>query len=154
MRLDERSACRPELWCFRLLLLIKQLSDRTLVRFATTLSTALAALVTLVTVDAVVDIPWHVVVLEIVRVVAAMASCALEDGVAVRVDVADRANSARIAVINRELRVLRVIKRRAGPRRRVVTVLAGGREELRLRSMARVRRVVVVSLVTSNADGG
>ena len=109
---------------------------------------------TLVTVDAVVDIPRHVVVLEIVRVIAAMASRALEDGVIVRVDVAGRANSARIAVVNRELRVLCMVERGAGPCRRVVTVLAGGREELRLRSMARVRRVVVVSLMAANADGG
>lgn len=109
---------------------------------------------TLVTVDAVVDIPRHVVVLEIVRVIATMASRALEDGVIVRVDVAGRANSARIAVVNRERRVLRVIKRRARPCRRVVTVLAGGREELRLCGMARICRVVVVSLVTANADGG
>jgi len=109
--------------------------------------------VTLVTVDAVVDIPRHVVVLEIVRVIATMASRALEDGVVVRVDMAGRANSARIAVVDRELRVLRMVERGAGPSRRVVTILAGGREELRLCSMARVRGVVVVGLVTANARG-
>lgn len=109
---------------------------------------------TLVTVDAVVDIPWHVVVREIVRVVAAVASRALEGGVVVRIDMAGRTHSVSIAVINRELRILGVIERRAGPCRRVVTVLAGGREELRLCSMARVRGVVVVGLVTANAAGG
>ena len=109
---------------------------------------------TLVTVDAVVDIPRHVVVLEIVRVVAAMASRALEGGVIVRVDVASRANSARIAVVDRELRVLGMVERGAGPSGCVVAVLARGREELRLCSMARVRGVVVVSLVAANADGG
>ena len=65
---------------------------------------------TLVTVDAVVDIPWHVVVLEVVRVVAAMASRALEDGVIVRVDVAGRANSSRIAVIGWEQCVLGMVE--------------------------------------------
>lgn len=109
---------------------------------------------TLVTVDAVVDIPWHVVVLEIIWVVAAMASRALEDGIVVRVDVAARANSTRITVINRELRVLCMVERGAGPSDGVVAVLARGREELRLCSMARVRGVVVVGLVAANADGG
>jgi hypothetical protein len=47
------------------------------------LSAALPVLMTLVTVDTVVDIPGHVIVLEVLRVVAAMASGALEDGVVV-----------------------------------------------------------------------
>ena len=53
----------------------------------------------------------------------------------------------------REWRVLRVIKRSAGPRFRVVAVLARRRKELRLRLVARVRRVVVVRLVTADARG-
>jgi len=93
-------------------------------------------------------------VLEIVRVVAAMASRALENGVIVRVDVAGRANSARIAVIGWELRVLCMVERGAGPSAGVVAVLARGREELRLCSMARIRGVVVVGLVTTYADRG
>lgn len=107
---------------------------------------------TLVTVDAVVDIPRHVVVLEIVRVVAAMASCALEDGVVVRVDVAGRANSARIAVIGWELCVLGMVEVCVQPVGSTVAVLAGCREKLGLRRMARIRRVVVILQVTSDAD--
>lgn len=108
---------------------------------------------TLVAVDAVVDIPGHVVVLEIVRVITAMARRALEDGVVVRVDMACGAHVVRIAMVCRKLRVLRMVKRGAGPGRRVVAGLAGGREKLRLRGMARIRRVVVVGLMTANARG-
>ena len=105
----------------------------------------------LITVDAVVDVSRHIVVLEVVRVIAAMAAGALEHRVVVRVDMAGRAHIVGIAVIGRELRVLGVIERGAGPGRRVVAVLARGREELRLRRMAGVRRVVVVRLVAADA---
>jgi len=112
---------------------------------------AVAALMTLITVNAVVDIPGHVVVLEIVRIIAAMAASALEDGIVVRVDMAGRAHVVRVTVVGRELGVLRVIERGSGPGRRVVAGLARCREKLRLRGVARVRGVVVVGLVTTNA---
>jgi|SRR5579863_5931566 len=50
----------------------------------------------------------------------------------------------------RERSVLRVIEGRPGPGRGVMTRLARGREELWLRRMARVRRVVVIGLVTTD----
>ena len=49
-----------------------------------------------------------------------------------------------------ESRVLRMIERRPGPGGRVVAVLAGGREELLLRRMARIGGVIVVALVTAD----
>lgn len=106
---------------------------------------------TLIAVDAVVDISRHLIVLEIVRVVASVTAGALEDCVVVRVDVAGRANIACSAMTRRELRVLHVIKRGVGPGSRVVAVLACLREELWLRRMARVRRVVVVGRVATVA---
>jgi len=115
------------------------------------LSAAPAIGVTLIAVDAVVDVSRHVLVLEIIRVVAAVAARALEHGVIVRVDVASRADVVGPTVVRRKLRVLRVIERGAGPCRCVVAGLARGREELRLRRMARVCRVVVVRLVAANA---
>ena len=54
-------------------------------------------------------------------------------------------------MVDRELRVLRVVERSASPCRRVVTVLARLREELRLRRMAGIRRVLVVGLVATVA---
>ena len=87
----------------------------------------------LVTIHAVVDIPSHVIVLEIVRVVSAMTAGALEYGIVVRVRVARGAHVVRITVARGELRVLRVIERGAGPGRGVVAVLARRREELLLR---------------------
>lgn len=56
------------------------------------LSATSAAGVTLITVDAVVDISRHVVVVEVIRVVAAMTARALEHGVVIRVDMAGGAN--------------------------------------------------------------
>lgn len=52
------------------------------------LSPALSVLVTLVAINAVVDISRHLIVLEIVRVVSAMTSGALEHGVVIGVRVA------------------------------------------------------------------
>jgi hypothetical protein len=114
------------------------------------LSATLSSLVTLIAVDAVVDISRHVVVLEIIRVVATMAAGALEHGVVVRIDVARRANIAGAAVASRKLRVLPMVERGVSPSRGGVAVLARGREELRLRRMAWVRRVAVVLLVAAN----
>jgi len=55
--------------------------------------------VTLITVDAVVDIPVHVGMLEIVCVIATMASGALEDRVIIGVDVARGADVAGAPVV-------------------------------------------------------
>lgn len=109
---------------------------------------------TLVTVDAVVDIPRHVVVLEVVRVIAAMTSSALEDGVVIRIGVARRAHIAGVAVAGRERRVLCVVKGGAAPGCGVVAVLAGCREELRLCRVTGIRGVVVIRLVAADAGRG
>ena len=53
----------------------------------------------LVTVNAVVHIPVHVVVLEIVRVIVAMAARALEDRVVPSVNVTRGALAVRVAVV-------------------------------------------------------
>jgi hypothetical protein len=50
-----------------------------------------------------------------------------------------------------EWRVLGVVERRSRPGSRCVASLAGRREELGLRLVARVRRVVVISLVAPDA---
>ena len=107
----------------------------------------------LVTIDAVVHVAVHVGVAKVRGVVAAMASRALEDGVVARTGVAGGAQAIGIAVVNGERRVLRMVESGPGPAARVVAVLAGGGEELRLRRVARIRRVVVVGLVTSDARG-
>jgi len=65
---------------------------------------------------------------------------------------ARRTHSIRAAVVDRELRVLRVIERRIQPVGGAVAVLARRREELRLRGMPRIRRVVVVGLVARDAQ--
>ena len=106
---------------------------------------------TLVTVDAVVDISRHLIVLEIIWVIASMAAGALEDRVVVRVDVAGRANVGCFPMTCGELRVLRVIERGIRPRGCVVAVLACLREELWLGLMSRVCRVVVVGGVAAVA---
>ena len=117
------------------------------------LSAAVAILVTLITVDAVVDVSRNVVVVEVVRVIVAVASRALEYRVVIGIDVAGRAHTVGIAVTGRELRVLRVIERCTSPRGRVVAGLARSREELRLRRMSRTGRVVVIGLMAANARG-
>ena len=115
------------------------------------LSSALSTLVTLVAIDAVVDVARHLIMLEIVRIISPMASGALEDGVVIGVGVAGRAHAAGVAVRDREGRVLRMVECRSRPRRRVVTILASGREKLRLRRVTGVGRVVVVRLMTADA---
>ena len=117
------------------------------------LTPALAGLVTLIAIDAVVDIARNVVVVEVVRVVAAMASRALEHRVVIRIRMAGRAHTVGVAVAGRERRVLGVIERSTRPCGCVVASLAGGREELRLRLVSGVGRVVVVGLVAANARG-
>ena len=66
---------------------------------------------------------------------------------------AGRTHSIRVAVVDRELRVLRVIERRIQPARSGVASLASRWEKLRLRGMPWIRRVVVVGLVAANASG-
>ena len=92
--------------------------------------------------------------LEVLRVIAAMTSGALEDGVVVRIGVARRAHVAGIAVAGRERRVLGVVKGGAAPGCGVVAVLAGCRKELRLCRVAGIRGVVVVRLVAPDAGRG
>lgn len=118
---------------------------------ASPLSAALPILVALIAINAVVDIARHLVMLEIVRVISAMTSGALEDGVIIGIRVAGRADSARVAMTGWERRVLGMVKCRPGPGRCVVAGLTSRREELRLRRMAGIRRVVVVGLMTSDA---
>jgi len=109
--------------------------------------------VALVTIDAVVHVARYILVMKGRGVVAAVASRALEDGIVARIGVAGGAHAVRISVINRELRELGMVEGGAGPAARVVAGLAGGGEELRLRRVARIRRVVVVGLMASNAGG-
>ena len=57
------------------------------------------------------------------------------------------------AVINRELRILRVIETRVQPVGRGVAVLTSRGEELGLRCVPWIGRVVVIGLVATNASG-
>ena len=107
---------------------------------------------TLITVDAVVDVTRHPLVTEVGGVVAAMATGALEDRVVIGIYMARGTNIVRVSVTGRELRVLRVVECRTSPGTRVVAALAGGGEELRLRRMAWIRAVVVIRLVTADAE--
>jgi hypothetical protein len=105
----------------------------------------------LVTIDTVVDIAANIRVLEIGRIIAAVASGALEDGVVVRINMARGAHVVGVAMAGRELCVLRMVERGAGPGRGVVAGLARGGEELLLRRVTRVRGVVVVGLMAADA---
>lgn len=105
----------------------------------------------LVTVNAVVDVSRHFLVLEVVRIVIPVASRALEYGIVIRIDMARRADVVRVAMTRRELRVLLMVKRRVVPVRCVVAVLASRREELRLCLMSRIRRVVVIGRMAAVA---
>lgn len=67
---------------------------------------------------------------------------------------ARRTDIVRIAVTGRERGVLGVIKCRARPGSCVVTGLAGRREKLRLRRVSRIRRVVVIGLMTADTGRG
>lgn len=67
---------------------------------------------------------------------------------------AGRAHATGVAVSDRELSVLGVIKRRVQPVRGAVAGRARRREELRLRGVPRIGRVVVVRLVAADASNG
>ena len=109
---------------------------------------------TLVAVDAVVHIPVYLVVVEVAGVVAAMAAGALEYRVVAGINVAGSANSVGVAMVDRELRVLRVIEGRTSPGARVVAGLARGWKELRLGGVAGIGCVVVVRLMAPDARKG
>jgi len=125
-----------------------------LVFFGDSRLSAAAARVTLVTIDAVVHIPIYIRVAEVVRVVAAMAGRALEYRIVVRIRMAGGANAVCVAMVNRELRVLRVIECRTSPGSRGMAGRAGGREELRLRGVAGIRGVVVIGLMAADTGRG
>ena len=108
----------------------------------------------LVTVNAVVDVSRHLIMMEIVRVVPAMAAGALKDRIVVRVNVAGGANIVGSAVARRKLRVLGMVKRRTGPRGRVMAILASRGKELRLSLVSGIRRLVVVVRMAAIARGG
>lgn len=118
------------------------------------LSAAPAALVTLVAVDAVVQIPVDVLVVEVIRVIASVAACALEYRVVIGINVAGSTNAVGVTVVDRELRVQRMVEGRACPRRGVVAGLACGRKELRLRRVTWIGRVVVIVLMATDARQG
>lgn len=101
---------------------------------------------TLVTIGAVVDIASHIGVIEIGSVVVAMATRALEHGVVTRVRMASRADTVGVAVIGREIGV---IKRRTSPCGGRVAGIAGGGEAGRL--MVWIGGVVVVGLMAAHA---
>ena len=104
----------------------------------------------LVAVHAVVHVSLHALMVS-VGLRFRVAIRALENRVVIGIGMAGRTHSIRAAMVDRKLCVLRVIKRRVLPVRRAVAVLAGRREELRLRRVSRIRRTVVVSQVTTNA---
>lgn len=108
---------------------------------------------TLVTIDAVVDVALHALVIWI-GLSRRVAIRALEYRVVIRIGVARGADIVRVAVTGGELRVLRVIECGARPGSRVVAVLACGREELRLSRVARIGCVLVVRLVAADTRGG
>ena len=92
--------------------------------------------------------------LEVGGVVAAVAACALEYRVVIGINVTGSANAVGVAMVDRELRVLRVIERCTSPGGRVVAGRAGGREELRLRGVAGVGGVVVIGLMAADTGRG
>ena len=75
----------------------------------------------LVTINAVIHIPGHILVVEVRSVVAAVAPRALEHRVIVRARMARRANAVGVSVIDGEIRVLGMVECRSRPRRRGVT---------------------------------
>ena len=111
----------------------------------------MAARVTLITINAVVDISGHVIVMEVGGIITAMTAGALENRVIIGIRMARRTHAIGVAVRRRELGVLRVVERCPGPGTRVVAVLARRWKELRLRRVPGVCRVVVIGLMTANA---
>ena len=110
----------------------------------------------LVAVHAVVHIPVHVRMREIVGVIVAMAAGALKDQKVVQSGVAARAGPARVAMVDGELGVIRVREGCVGPGVfcRIVAVQAGGREELRVGAAAMQRNAVGVVVGCMTADTG
>ncbi len=116
----------------------------------------MAALVTLVTINAVVDVSRHIVVMEIGGVVSAVTACALEHGIVTRVCMARRANATGVAMRGRELRVLRVIECGVRPGCRGVASRTRSRREERgvlRRRVGRIGRVVVIRLMAADTRG-
>ena len=112
--------------------------------------TAVTALVTLVAIDAVVDITRNVRMTEVSGVIASMTTRALKHRIVVRIGVAGCADVIRVTVTGGESRVLRMVERRPSPSSRIVAVLTGGGEELLLRRMARIGGAIVVALVAAD----
>ena len=108
----------------------------------------------LVAVGTVVHIPTHLLVTEVIRVVTSVAACALEYRVVIGINVARGTNAIGVTVVDRELRVPRMVERRACPSRGVVAGLACSRKELRLRRVTWIGRVVVVVLMATDARQG
>ena len=109
----------------------------------------------LVTVNAVVNVPVNVGVMEIVGVIASMAARALEDRVVTAVDVTRGALAVSVAVVDWETCVLRVIEGCSGPCARGVAcrTLRGWEESgIARRGMRRVSGAVVIALVARNAS--
>lgn len=109
---------------------------------------------TLITINAVVYVARNLIVLEVSGVITAVAAGALKHRIVIRIGMARRAETVRVAMCDRELRVLAVVEGCAGPRGRIVAVLACSREELLLRIVARIRRVLVIGLVATIASRG
>ena len=86
-----------------------------------------------------------------VRVGLQVAIRALEDRVVIRICMAGGAHVVGSSVSGREGRVLRVVEARIQPRRSAVAVLTSRGEELWLRGVSWVRRLVVIRLMTANA---
>ena len=106
----------------------------------------------LVAVNAVVHIPIHVRVLEIVGVVITMAARALEYRVVSPINVTRGALAVGVAMGDEELGVVRMWERRSGPRAGAHAVAGsalGNREErdVRARGMGRVGGPVVIGLM-------
>jgi len=113
----------------------------------------MAGRMALIAVNAVVDVARDLLMAEVVGVIAAVASGALEDRIVARVRVARQAHAVGIAMVDGELRVLRMVERSIRPGSCVVTILATRGEKLRLRGVPRIARLVVVRLVASDACG-
>ena len=80
-----------------------------------------------------------------------MTARTLEYGIVIRIRMACGAHVIRISMTRWKWRVLRVIERSSSPSRCVVAILACRWEELRLRLVARICRVVVVRLMAADA---
>ena len=114
---------------------------------------AAAARMALVTVDAVVDVAFHALMIS-VRLGLRVTVGALEHGVVIRIRMACGTNAVSVAMVDWESRVLRVIERRTSPGGRVMARRAGSREERRLRGVAWSGGVVVVGLMAADTSRG